>query len=283
MDLSRRLVLAGSITVVATRAAPARASIEAWFAPSARLWPRWQANDPASSRRVDHGAWNSFLERHLSHGADGVARLPYARIPPGDRSALESYLTGLSAEPVSKLSRAEQLPFWINLYNALTVAVVLRHYPVASIRDIDISPGLFATGPWDKKLLPVEGEPLSLNDIEHRILRPIWKDPRVHYAVNCASIGCPNLQQEAFGAENAARLLDAGAGAYVNHPRGARVQDGNLAVSSIYIWFKEDFGGTDSGVISHLAGHAEPPLARLLAGVRGIDSDTYDWRLNDSS
>jgi Protein of unknown function, DUF547 len=87
---------------------------------------------------------------------------------------------------------------------------------VASIRDIAISPGLFSVGPWGRKLIEVEGEPLSLDDIEHRILRPIWRDPRLHYAVNCAALGCPNLRSSAFTAANADILLETAASDYVN-------------------------------------------------------------------
>ncbi len=159
--------------------------------------------------------------------------------------------------------------------------VVLDHYPVDSIRDIDISPGLFADGPWDKKLVEIEGESVSINDIEHRILRPIWRDPRIHYAVNCASIGCPNLQPPAFTAANTDALLAAAAQAYVNHPRGARVEDGKLIVSSIYVWFQDDFDGTDAGVIRHITRYADAVLQSQLAGVTSINTHEYDWRLND--
>ncbi len=166
------------------------------------------------------------------------------------------------------------------LYNALTVKVVLDHYPVDGIRDIDFSPGLFADGPWDKKLVEIEGEDVSLNDIEHRILRPIWRDPRIHYAVNCASIGCPNLQPTAFTAANTDALLAAAAQAYVNHPRGARVEGGKLIVSSIYVWFQEDFGGNDAGVISHLRRYADPGLRSRLSRIERIGDHFYDWSLN---
>ena len=199
-------------------------SIERLFAPKAELWPRWQAHDPGSTETVDHGAWQRILGTYLAPGADRVNRFAYASIRPADRHALDGYIVRLAATPVSALARPEQLAYWINLYNALTVQVVLDHYPVASIRDIAISPGLFAIGPWDKALIEVEGEAVSLNDIEHRILRPIWRDPRVHYALNCASIGCPDLQTTAFTAENAEALREAAARAYVNHPRGARVR-----------------------------------------------------------
>lgn len=174
------------------------------------------------------------------------------------------------------------MAYWINLYNALTMQVVLEHYPVDSIRDIDISPGWFSDGPWGAKLVGVEGEQLTLDDIEHRILRPIWQDPRIHYAVNCAAVGCPNLQPEPYEGETVDEQLDRAARAYVNHPRGATVTGGDLVVSSIYAWYEEDFGGSEQGVIDHLTAFAEPPLDRMLADFSAIDDDRYDWSLNDA-
>ncbi len=255
-------------------------SIEALFAPSADLWARWTANDAAATRSIDHGAWDRFLKIYVLAADDGVNRVAYGRVTNADGLGLKRYIAGLAAEPVSRLSRAEQLPFWINLYNALTVELVLDHYPVKSIQDIDISPGWFASGPWDKKLIEIEGEKISLNDIEHRILRPIWRDPRIHYAVNCASIGCPNLGTDAFTASNAEGLLSEAAHLYVNHPRGARIEDGRLVVSSIYVWFQEDFGGDDKGVIAHLARYAGGELKGGLAEARKIADFGYDWALN---
>src|SRR6185436_17606316 len=144
------------------------------------------------------------------------------------RKKLDAYLERLQAVKVMQFSRPEQRAYWANLYNATTVQVILEHYPVESITKINISPGFFAKGPWKKKLLKIEGEEVSLDDIEHRILRPLWKDPRTHYSVNCASVGCPNLLPRAFTAGNMEEMLDEGARTYVNHPRGARVKDGTL-------------------------------------------------------
>ena len=160
-------------------------------APPAELWAKWQARDDQSSAMIDHSAWNRFLHSYVQIGTDGIARIPYARVAASDRGALSADLARLSSLPISRYSRREQFAFWVDLYNALTVQVVLDHYPVSSIRDLSISPGLFSFGPWGKKLIAVEGEALSLDDIEHRILRPIWRDPRIHYAVNCAALGCP--------------------------------------------------------------------------------------------
>ena len=250
-------------------------------APKADLWDRWLAHDPQSTGTVDHKPWDRFLKANIVRGSDGVTRLPYATISAADRMALDGYLARLAKVPVSKLKQTEQRAFWINLYNALTVSVILDHYPVKSIWDIDISPGFFSVGPWGKKLISIEGVKVSLDEIEHRILRPIWKDPRIHYAVNCAAIGCPNLQTQAFTSENTDGLLSQAAREYVNHPRGVRVEDEKLVVSSIYRWFAADFGSKDRAVIAHLKRYAEPTLQRRLEQVSRIWSHGYDWALNE--
>lgn len=258
-------------------------AVPALAAPESELWQRWTENDPDSVLRVDHSAWDRLLQAYLVNGPDGVILFYYGRVPAADRTALDHYIGQLTQTAVSRLNRNEQKAFWINLYNALTVQVVLDHYPVKSIRDIDISPGLFSDGPWGKKLVGVEDENISLDDIEHRILRPIWKDSRVHYGVNCASIGCPNLQPEAFTAENTDELLDKGAREFVNSPRGARIENGKLTVSSIYIWFESDFGGTDAGVIAHLKKYARTDLRTQLDKIDRISDNQYDWTLNEAT
>jgi len=264
-------------------AASCLAAAAAFAAPKPDLWPRWEANEDSSRERVDHGAWERFLGTYLvADDPSGVKVVRYADVSTPDREGLGEYLKSLEAVEVSGLSRREQKAYWINLYNSQTVALIVEHYPVKSIRDIRISPGLFAVGPWDKKLLTVEGEEISLNDIEHRILRPLWRDNRVHYALNCASIGCPDLQSTAFTAENTEELLEAGARAYVNHPRGAVLEGSVLTVSSIYDWFEVDFGGSKAGVTEHLLRYAEGPLADGLKGFSGRVKYRYDWSLNEA-
>lgn len=256
------------------------APLEALAAPKAELWERWSAHSQ-NKVGIGHKEWDDFLRHYLKPGSDGIARVAYGAVTPADRQALDAYLRRLQEVRITRFSRPEQRAYWINLYNATTVKVVLDHYPVESITKINISPGWFSKGPWKKKLLAIEGEPVSLDDIEHRILRPIWRDPRTHYALNCASLGCPNLPPRAFSAGNTERQLDDGARAYVNHPRGAWIDAGRLRVSSIYVWFKSDFGGTDAGVIAHLKQYAEPVLKKKLGEIGRISADTYDWSLND--
>jgi len=281
-SLSPQTRLVSFFVFVALPAMAAAGALERLFAPRADAWEVWAQHDDSSTTRIDHDAWQAFLDRYLLTGDDGVGLVAYSQVTGSDRQGLDRYIEALERVAVGRLSRDEQFAYWVNLYNALTVRMVVAHYPVDSIRDIDISPGLFADGPWGKKLVVIEGEAVSLNDIEHRILRPLWRDPRVHYALNCASIGCPALQSSAFAADNRNALLDAGARAYVNHDRGVHVDRGKLHVSSIYVWFRDDFGRDDAAVVDHLKYYASPGLASSLEGITKISGDGYDWALNDA-
>ncbi|MDX1484677.1 MAG: DUF547 domain-containing protein [Alphaproteobacteria bacterium] len=258
------------------------AQATALAAPKAELWARWLAHDPDSLTVIDHSPWQRFLDRYLLRPADGVHRIRYGAIDADSHKKLKAYLAALAAIAPRGLNRDQQRAYWINMYNALTADVILDHYPVASIRDIGISPGWFARGPWGAKLIRVEGIAVSLDDIEHRILRPIWKDARIHYAVNCAALSCPGLLETAFTAENADRLLTLGGRRYVNSRHGVRFEGGALYVSSLYFWYGADFGGTDAAIIAHLARFAEPRLAARLARQRSLRDGGYDWSLNDA-
>jgi Protein of unknown function, DUF547 len=252
-------------------------------APRAELWQRWTAHDPNSAQTIDHGAWEAFLTRYLRIGANGVHGIAYGLVTSADRRALDAYIDGLSRLPISSYSRPEQMAYWINLYNALLVRVVLAHYPIASVRDIGASMSQGSTGPWHEKRLEIEGTAVSLGDIEHRILRPIWRDPRIHYALSCAAVGCPNLQPEPFRADRLERQLSQAAMAYINDARCIETDGDRLVVSSIYRWYQDDFGGSDLGVINHLMAYAEPDLAMSLQHFERITGDDFEWRLNDAT
>ena len=275
----------GRVLLVAALAFPLAgiSSFEALFAPSAELWPRWEKHDPAARATIDHAPWERLLKTYVSADPEGLHRFDYRGVSAADRVALDDYIAALAAVPIDRHNRDVQKAYWINLYNALTVRLILQHYPIESIRDIDISPGLFSDGPWDKDLVTVAGEALTLNDIEHRILRPIWSDPRIHYAVNCASVGCPNLAHSAFTGANTEALLERGARDYVNSPRGARLESGKLVISSIYVWFQEDFGGNDESILAHLLRYAEPTLAARIESAGPPQDHAYDWSLNDAA
>jgi hypothetical protein len=254
--------------------------LEALFAPKADLWERWLAHDAESQKIIDHGLWQAVLTARVKGNQDGVNRVAYGAMSEKDDAALGRYLDQMRHVAISAYNRDEQLAYWINVYNAATVHLIRRHYPLKSIRDIEVGSGLFTDGAWDHKLFSVEGEELTLNDIEHRILRPVWKDPRLHYALNCASIGCPNLNATAYSSANSQQLLNESAVDFVNHPRGVSAAEEGLRVSKIYLWFAEDFGGSD-GVLAHLKTFAFADLAARIDGGAEIVDYNYDWSLNE--
>ncbi|MGF1607332.1 MAG: DUF547 domain-containing protein [Rhodothalassiaceae bacterium] len=258
-------------------------TVERLYLPSAKVQDTHWQQATAGTGAVDHGAWAVFLDRYVRQSPDGVHLVDYGAVTPADETALLGYLERLQAVKVTDLPRMEQLAFWINLYNAVTVRTVLEAYPVDSIRDISLG-GVLSVGPWGEDLVTVEDRALSLNDIEHKIVRPVFQDPRIHYALNCAAYQCPNLRAEPYRGAVLDAQLNAQARAYVNDPRGVTVKpDGDLVLSKIYVWFKEDFGGSEAVVLEHLSQYAEGPLFDTLTADPDIDDYVYDWSLNDAA
>ena len=257
-------------------------SIERLAIPDARAieasWTR-----TSGTAEANHYAWSEFLARYASTDGAGVARVAYGEVTAADASALNAYLDVLQDLDPTTLSRDGQLAYWINLYNAKTVSLILEHYPVRSIRAIRMHP--IDPGPWDEARLYVADHALSLHDIEHGVLRPNWPGtPEIHYLLNCAAVGCPNLGLTAYTAESVGDALEQAAWRYVNDPRGvALADDGKLRVSKIYAWYREDFGGSEAAVLEHLEQYAEPALRSRLDGRTKIDGYFYDWGLNDSN
>jgi len=243
----------------------------------------WDDHDPTNTARLDHSEWQALLDVYLiTDDPSGINLVDYAglRANAADRARLAGYIDYLQGLDPRQYAKDVQMAYWINLYNAVTLRVVVDEYPVESIKDIHegLIPG---TGPWRDIHAMVAGHPLTLDNIEHDILRPIWRDSRIHYGVNCASMGCPNLAPETYTADNLERLLDQAARDYVNHPRGVTLQDeASGLVSSIYFWYREDFGDSEAGVLEHLRKYAEGDLAEELRDFDGSLDHEYDWSLN---
>lgn len=230
---------------------------------------------------AQHQVWTGLLEKYVVESPDGLNRFDYGGLKndAADRAALDAYVASFAELDFDALSRDEAFAAWGNLYNALTVQHIIGRYPVDSIRSGYFLPPF---GPWKSVEVEAGGRTVSLDDIEHNILRADWDEPRVHYMVNCASYGCPNLKSSAWTAETLDEDLDAAARAYVNHPRGVSIRrNGTLQVSSIYDWFEEDFGGDEEGVIAHLLEHADDELAAKIRAKPNITKHDYDWDLND--
>lgn len=246
-------------------------STTSWAAPNAELWPFWNRSATTQSLTVSHQAWQQLLDRYLMTQGENTL-FDYAAVTHAAQQSLSRYIQGLSTLDPRQLTKSQQYAYWVNLYNALTVQLILENYPISSIKKLG---GWLSFGPWDQELLTIQGQNISLNDIEHRILRPIWRDPRSHYAVNCASLGCPNLQSEAFTAHNSEHLLERAAHTFINSNKGARQSEDQWVISSIYDWFIEDFG-SKRALIQHLSTY-RPELKDYHGELRY----EYNWQLND--
>ena len=247
-----------------------------------------------SAAAFDHGhaAWGALLERHVVVLEGGKAsRVRYAGMA-ADRAQLERYLDTLSAAPRAEFdawSRAEQMAFLINAYNAFTVEKILTRYPnLKSIWDF----GKVFGNPFKDEFFVLLGRKFSLDAIEHGTLRKpgAYDEPRVHFAVNCASIGCPMLREEAYVAERLDAQLEQQAQRFLSDATRNRAAGGKLEVSMIFNWFKEDWSSGYQGIQSreqYFAKYAkllseDPAQQKIVAdGKAPISHLEYDWSLND--
>lgn len=246
------------------------------------LWPIWGVSNPLSTEVISHDDWQKFLNKRIITNEEGINLVDYPNLTEADYDLLKSYIEKMAKIDIDAYNRNEQLAFWLNLYNALTIQIVADYYPVGSIEEINISPGLFSIGPWGAKLITINRTPVSLDEIQNRIIRPIWNDPRTLYAMNNAAIGAANLNKQAYHGATIEKELNEAATDYINSLRGVQVIEGKLIVSKIYDWFNEDFGGTKRDVINHIKQFAREPLLSQLKHTNTINGYIYNWHLNST-
>jgi hypothetical protein len=225
------------------------------------------------SRPVTHELWDALLQKHVR--TDGMVDYKgFVR----DSNELNRYLRVLeSAHPNDKSwSRNEQMAYWINAYNAYTIQLIVRNYPVASIKDI--KGGIaFVNSVWDMKFIRIQGFTYDLNNIEHNILRPVFKDARIHAAINCASFSCPKLFPEAYTADKLDAQLDTAMRGFVNDRLRNRISPEKAEISEIFKWFKGDFE-RDGSLRDFLNKYSEVKITEKT-DISHID---YDWALNEA-
>ncbi len=220
-----------------------------------------------------HGELDRLLNKHVSEGA-----VDYEAIRK-DPTGLDRYLDQLAAVSETEFStwaRNEQLAYLINLYNAATIRLVCRHYPLESIKEIG---GLFS-GPWDQKVVKLFGRTVDLDHFEHDELRKRYQEPRIHFALVCAAKGCPPLAGEPYVAERLDEQLERQARKFMGQIGKNRVvpQERRIILSPIFKWYGRDFGKSDKELIEQLRPYL-PGLPEDPADW-SIDFSTYDWRLN---
>lgn len=238
----------------------------------------------------NYAQWNTLLQKHVKWlQGKKASQVDYAQFAK-DRESLKAVLkewSSVTQEEYNAFSRDQKMAFLINAYNGYTVELILTKYPkLKSIKDL----GTFLKSPWKNEFFTLLGKPRNLDWIEHEQLRPVFKDPRVHAAVNCASVGCPALQDEAFVATKLNSQLETSFKRFLSDKTRNRVQKDELQVSSIFKWFKEDFEGGSGGfqnVKDVFAKYAkelsdDPAVQQqLLAKTLEVSYLDYDWGLND--
>lgn len=237
-------------------------------------WQSCKIKDYASdSRPVDHQLWDKLTQQHVS--AEGW--VDYRGFI-ADSSRLNAYLDLLRQNhPNDRYwSKDERLAYWINLYNAFTVKLIVDHYPIPSIKDI--KNGIpFINTVWDLKFIQIEGRTYDLNNIEHGIIRPKFSEPRIHFAVNCASVSCPRLRNEAYTADKLDQQLDDQTKRFLADTSKNQLFEDRLVLSKIFNWYGSDFTSGSNTVLGFIRKYTDQPIAQNPK----IAYLPYNWALND--
>ena len=246
-----------------------------YAAPKPDVWGVWL--EPSTPVALpDASAFADFLQRYQGVNSDGIATIDYTRVTAQDTQQLQGFITSYTAIDPRGLARAEQFVYWVNLYNAQIIMQILDAGIPESIKDIRPGlSGLLAGGPWKAKQLEVAGRDISFNDIEHRILRPIWGDARVHFVLNCASLGCPDIPVRPLSPVALEQQLNAAAEAFLNHSRAVALHGSALVLSSLFDWFAMDFGADETQRIAFINRYRFQPITSY----QSITYE-YDWALN---
>lgn len=245
------------------------------------LGRKWNPSEMVSMTTVDHSEYDRLLKTYVDR--DGYVDYKKWHATSSDRKALQSYLAGLSQASHSKpATKPAQLVFWINAYNAVTLEGILREYPTKSIRDHTSVIGGYNI--WKDLPLLVGNRTYNLDSIEHKVLRKM-KEPRIHFAIVCASIGCPRLLNEAYTADQLEKQLTKNTTDFFSRSQNLQAdsQSSTLRLSAILDWFGKDFGSTQTQRLNYLKPYF-PDDAQSLASKRTVRVKylKYDWTLNDT-
>ena len=234
---------------------------------------------PAADRvplsEVDHFGWDALLRTYV----DDEGRVDYARWKADGTAAIDAYLAELSRGDVDGPAPTDaKLAYWINAYNAVTVRGILREYPTPSIREHTAK--FWGYNIWEDLTLRAGGRLFSLEQIEHKVLRPMG-EPRIHFAIVCASVGCPRLLNRAYTPAEVDAQLTANARDFFARPQNFRVEGRTVYLSSILDWFAEDFGDGETAVKARIRPWVPADSRDALAAASSVEHLDYDWSLND--
>ncbi len=245
-----------------------------------------------SSVNADSGFFaHSFYPEILHLYVDEEGGVDYQGLKEQGRAKLEKYVKSLERASPSLMSEKERMAFYLNAYNALTLKLIVDNYPLKSIRKIPNLSGITGFGQWKEDLWTIENKKISLDTIEHKILRPMG-DPRIHFAMVCAAKSCPNLARQAYTAANLEEMLNEQSRKFNQSPKGLQISEEKrfskprtvLALSTIYKWFREDFILVSENLLDFVHHYANAEAQRFIEKNRKnlkIEYIDYDWSLND--
>lgn len=225
-----------------------------------------------TSELINHDLWDTLLQQHV-HENGLVNYKGFQK----DQAKLDQYLDMLSDNPPNgpQWTQEHQLAYWINAYNAFTVKLILDHYPVSSIKDI--KKGIsFVNSVWDIEFFTIGNQRMDLTTIEHGILRKEFDEPRIHFAINCASMSCPKLHNRAYVADQINQQLEYAAKVFINDERRNKIHSDQIKISKIFSWFKGDFTKS-SNLITFLNQYSQTTIEPNAS----LDFLDYDWSLNE--
>ncbi len=238
----------------------------------------WAKSNESNRDTVNHRQWNELLSTHVVNTGQGVNRFRYGSVDKNEQKRLSDYIAYLAKIDPRDYSRDEQKAYWLNLYNALNVKLISENYPIKSIRDIGNK--MAGSSLLTKPLIQVADNPLSLNDIENRILRPIWKDHTIHFGLNCANMTCPGLLPKAFTGKNVTSLLKQSGRDFINKQNGVTLKNGKLTAAGVFGQYRSDFATDDKMMLKVFAHYADDRLALYLLGFKGEINYVHDYSLN---
>lgn len=232
-----------------------------------------------SNNTVSYPTYNS-LNTILSQYVDSLGLVNYKRLV-SDKALVDSALSEFESSPPSnKWSKEQKKAYWINLYNLLTLKLVVDHYPIKSITELHPAFYIpFLNSVWHQKSFTIYGKQISLDIIEHQILRSDFNDPRIHFAINCASISCPNLRGEAYQPSILDSQLKDQTILFINDSSKNTLTESHLQVSPIFLWFKNDFTNHNTELVNYLICYGDSLISKNAT----IDFLDYDWDLNEAT
>jgi hypothetical protein len=239
----------------------------------------------AAAASPDYSSWQELLSKHY----DPAKGMNYKALKAQDAGTLKRLREQMAAVDVKSLPKVDQLAYWINLYNISVVGTVVDSYPIESIKDLSTDP-IIRLNIFKKPVVKTREGMLSLNDIENVKIREGFKDPRIHFAINCAAESCPTIRTEPYAGSKVGQQLDDQSSKFLNGPKGVRLEDDSgeltLHTSKVMDWFGEDFQKWGGGQLAFLRKHLSADKVKKIDAAKGkvdIEYDDYSWKLNDAS